>query len=296
MPTKQLETGPSVTTAATGTVSRAIQLLRVIAEADEPQTVSGLARSLGLPTSTVHRLLQLLKDHGMVAGDPSTRRYAPGHEFYRIGASLTARRSIGELARPIMQRVVDVCSETCILSTLLWSEHAMAFIEQVESTQPLRFSMPLHVRLPLVWGATGLSIVAMLSEEEVDELLAEAQPSPVQGTKLPSSRKFKQQLAEIRELGYAITERQKIADSVGIASAVVDSRGQPIGSLALTIPVSRYVPSSGPELGKLIADAAYEISRGLGYLVDPARAKSPTDPRRAKSPRKTADSGRHRRV
>jgi IclR family transcriptional regulator, acetate operon repressor len=270
MSTKAEEMTTAETTAATGTVSRAVQLLRVIAEADEPQTVSGLARSLGLPTSTVHRLLQLLKDQDMVEGDPSTRRYTAGHEFYRVGALLTARRSIGELARPIMQRVVDSCNETCVLSTLLWAEHAMAFIEQVESTHPLRFSMPLHARLPLIWGATGLSIVAMLSDEQVEELLTEAEPSPVQGTKPPSPRKFKQELAEIRERGYAITKHQKIADSVGISSAVLDSRGQPIGSLALTIPVSRYAEDSGPKLGKLIADAAFQISRGLGYVAAPA--------------------------
>ncbi|MFT3866665.1 MAG: IclR family transcriptional regulator [Solirubrobacterales bacterium] len=253
-----------------GTVARAIQLLRVVAEADEPQTVTGLAKALGLPSSTVHRLLQLLREQGMIAGDAGTRRYVPGRELYRLAAMLNGRRSISELARPVMERVVAACNETCVLSTLLWEEHRMVFVEQVESTHPLRFSMPLHEPLPLIWGATGLSIVAMLSEPEIDELLAEAEPSPVEGDKPPSPRQFKRELEAIRERGYAVTEGQKIADSVGIATAFLDHRRRPVGSLALTIPVSRFDPKSEAQLGELIAGAALEISTGLGYSAEVA--------------------------
>jgi DNA-binding IclR family transcriptional regulator len=253
-----------------GTVARAIQLLRVVAESDEPQTVTGLAKALDLPSSTVHRLLQLLREQGMIAGDSATRRYVPGRELFRLAAMLSARRSVAELARPVMERVVATCNETCVLSTLNWEDHQMVFVEQIESTHPLRFSMPLHEPLPLIWGATGVSIVARLGEAEVEELLAAAGPSPVEGSKPPLARTFKQELARIRERGYAVTEGQKIADSVGIASAVLDHRGQPVGSLALTIPISRYEPKSEGELGLLVMDAAAEISNGLGYSAEAA--------------------------
>lgn len=248
-----------------GTVARTIQLVRSIAEASEPQTVTGLARALELPSSTVHRLLQLLREQGMVEGDPSTRRYVPGRELYRLGALLTERRSLAELAKPAMEHVVGVCNETCVLSSLLWHERRMVFIQQVESTHPLRFSMPLHQPLPLIWGATGISMVAMLSEEEAKEVLDQAEASPVSGEKPPSPTRFKKQLATVRDKGYALTESQKIPDSVGIASALLDHRGRPIGSIAITIPSSRFTRKDEGKLGALISSAALEISTSLGY-------------------------------
>src|ERR1700712_5283236 len=92
-----------------GTIARAVQLLRAIAEAPEPQSVSALAAKLTLPSSTVHRLLQLLKDEDMVEAEVSTRRYRAGRGLYRLAESLTRSRSIVALARPYLVRVVQQC-------------------------------------------------------------------------------------------------------------------------------------------------------------------------------------------
>jgi DNA-binding IclR family transcriptional regulator len=252
-----------------GTVARAIQLLRVVAEAPEPQTVTGLAALLGLPSSTVHRLLQLLREQGMVEGDPATRRYLPGRELYRLASGLTARRSIVGLARPVLRRLAAASAETCVLGMPAAQRGTMTFVDQVESTRPLRISMPLHTPLPMVWGASGLSMVAMLPDVEADDLYAAAEPSPVSGKPVGSRAAFRARLAEIRTRGYAVSRAEKVEESVGVSAAVLDASARPVASVTLTVPCSRASSAVEREFGVLVAGAAAELSGSLGLVRAP---------------------------
>jgi DNA-binding IclR family transcriptional regulator len=249
-----------------GTVARAVRILRAIAEADDgrPQSVTELAGRVDLSTSTVHRLLQLLRAEGMVETAPRTRRYVVGIELYRLGMLAARRYGFVDVARPIQERLVEVCRETCVLGAYLPQEGNMAFIQQVETQHPLRFAMPMHVSLPLVWGASGLSILAFVEPERAEEIIAAAEPSPVDGAAPPPRDVLDERLDEVRRRGYAHSQGEKLADSVGIAAPVFGQDDEILGCLAVTIPVTRFDASSRDHLGRLVADAADELSASLG--------------------------------
>jgi len=84
------------TPASTGTVSRALQLLAVLADAKGPVAVKHVANTMGLAPSTAHRLLQLLRKEGFVDAAASGRLYDIGAQFYRSFA-----QQLGATADPI---------------------------------------------------------------------------------------------------------------------------------------------------------------------------------------------------
>ena len=65
-------------------VLKAIAVLRRLAERGEPVGVQQLASDTGLNVSTVHRLLQLMVQDGMVAYDAQARLYSVGTESIRF--------------------------------------------------------------------------------------------------------------------------------------------------------------------------------------------------------------------
>lgn len=248
---------------ALGPVARALHLLRALAEADEPRSATELAAMVGLPTSTTHRLLQLLREHAMVELDQVGRRYRPGLEYYRLGALVVAKQPIAETARPFMQAIVEHADESCLLGLYLPQTHKMTFAEQVESSHALRFTIPMHVPIELVWGCSGRVILAHLPEDEVVAALQAAGPSPVLGTPPPKRKAFASDLAAIRERGWDFTRGEKIPESVGLAAPVFTARGV-IGSLSLTIPAARFVEDRREGLGELLAEHAGRLSTALG--------------------------------
>lgn len=248
-----------------GTVSRAIGLVRVLAESDGPVTVSETAKRLGLPASTAHRLLRLLVDENIATHLPESRQYDAGAELVRIARRLAARTDVGLVALPFMEEVVEACGESCLLGLYRPNEHDMMFVAQVESPHTLRFHIPLNVPLPLIWGCSGRAILAYLPEAEVDQVFAIAEPAPVKGTAPPDPDEFKAKvLPAIRHRGYDFTKGEKIPDSIGIASPVFSAERGVIGSLSVSIPKTRFKTNSQGELGMLLSRTAGALSAALG--------------------------------
>lgn len=251
--------------APVGTVARTLRLLQELAQADDRVTVAGLAARIGLPSSTVHRLLQLLRTEGFVEADGSSRSYRPGPELLRVAALLAGKQDIGTISRPILERLVEACGETILLGVYLPSSRKMTFVEEVESPHALRFEIPCHVPLPVVWGCSGRVLLAHLPEEEARAALAEAEPSPVTGETIGDEEAFLERLREIRERGHDFTTGEKLASSIGIAAPVFGRDHNVVASLTVTLPTIRFSESDRPVLTKLVVDGAAELSNVFGY-------------------------------
>lgn len=253
------------TTNALGTVARAVRVIQCLAEADGPVSVGQLTERLELPSSTVHRLLQLLKGEGIVESDPVARTYRVGPELHRLAALIVGRSNAASLARPVMERVVAACRETCLLALYQPDTRQMMFVAQVQSPQPLRFEVECNVPLPPMWGSSGRVVLAHLPEDELREALAGAGPSPATGAPFGDAAAFARELRRVRNRGHDLTRGELLADSVGVAAPVFARGRGVIGSLTIAIPSVRFRPPQRAELVALVVDAAGELSRMLGH-------------------------------
>ncbi|ADB52391.1 IclR family transcriptional regulator [Conexibacter woesei] len=262
MSTRQTSDAPA---AAQGTVARTVRLIQCIAQTDDAVSVGQLTAQMDLPSSTVHRLLQLLKRDGIVESDPVARTYRVGPELHRLAALIVARSSTASLALPIMERVVAACGETCLLAVYDPDTRKTMFVEQVQSHHPLRFEVAGNVPLPPTWGSSGRVILAELPDDELQAVLADPQPSPVGGQQLGDPAEFAKELRKVRARGHDLTRGELLADSVGIAAPVFQRGRGVIGSLTIAIPSVRYQPAQRASLIQLVGDAADELSRLLGH-------------------------------
>ncbi|WP_433723996.1 IclR family transcriptional regulator [Nocardia sp. CA-129566] len=248
-----------------GPVARTLQLLQALAEAAEPLSLTQLATQLDLPSSTVHRLLKLLRERGFVEADPESRRYRVGWEFFRVGALVAARQPLNEMARPVLAELTAKCNENSQLGIYRPDERCMMFVEQARSTHHLSFSIPMYSPQPLLWGCSGRVIVAHLADPVVRELLEQAGPAPASGAPPPDPDQYLTELRRIRAEGWDTTNAEKIANSVGFAAPVFNANTV-VGSISITIPTLRYHSYQQAQYAELVMDAARSLSHSLGYL------------------------------
>jgi DNA-binding IclR family transcriptional regulator len=248
-----------------GTVARAVALMRVLAEAETDESIKSLARKLGLPASTVHRLLHLLMDQGM-AEQVDRHSYRAGTEFYRLGALVVGKTRIAEMALPFMREVVKRCDEYCMLCLYLATERKVMIAETVSSSHPLRYVRDKFMPMPVAWGATGRSVLAFLAEPEIRAVHDLRDPSPATGKPLPRYKEFSRELEAIRRQGYAQTFGQKIPGAVGFGAPVFGSEGVVVASLCVTVPQIRYRADRVKEIAGVLIEQAQHLSRALGYL------------------------------
>jgi DNA-binding IclR family transcriptional regulator len=225
-----------------GTVARTLAVLTVMAEAGGSVGVTDVASALGLPMSTSHRLLDLLRGAGFVERDATQRRYRLGLQFLRVASLVTQNTSFATLCQPALERLTAKTGETSMYCEYLPDNHMAAYTAKSDSPHSLRYRIALFEPAPVECGASGLAILSFLPSSLRTSLYATPRPSPLTG-KRPSSRTLADLIEVTRRKGFAFSSGEKLPESIGIAVPVRMSEEQPIGSLTLTIPESRFVKS-----------------------------------------------------
>lgn len=245
-----------------GTVNRVLRILTRFAE-KERWGLNELSRSLNLPRGTTHRLLNLCKPLNFVTQDEDGH-YMPGIELYRLAGRLASEIPINQIADPILQELRDRTDETVLLTLLVRNELKMFFSLSASPAHPLRYRIEKNRLEPLSWGATGRTLLAFLSQEEIDRILERAEPSPLDGRPLDPDELL-QSLETIRRDGYAASYSQRAPGAYGLAVPFFDARGEVRGNLTLTIPDFRFDPARQDELVALLREGAATLTRRLGW-------------------------------
>jgi DNA-binding IclR family transcriptional regulator len=255
-----------MTAEATGTVARVVRLLQCLADIDGDVSIKDVAGRLALPPSTVHRLLNLLADDGIVERSPARHVYRPGLELVRIASLIASKTRIADIALPSMRAVVEACDEVCMLVRYLPAARRVMVVASVDSSNPLRYQVERFVPHSLLWGATGRSTLAFLPPAEIEAVLDENDASPATGAKLPPRAEFLAELAAIRERGYVLTHGQKIAGAVGIGVPLFGAGNAVLGGLCITVPEVRFQPSAEQTLAALLRTHAGALNAQLGHV------------------------------
>ncbi len=242
-----------------GTVARTLAVLTVMAEAGGSIGVTDVAMALGLPTSTSHRLLDLLRGAGFVERDATQRRYRPGLQFLRVASLVTQNASFATLCQPALDRLAAETGETAMYCEYLPDRHMAAYAAKADSSHSLRYRIELFEPAPVECGASGVAILSFLPSSLRAGICAAPRPSPLTG-KRPSSRALANLIETTRRQGFAFSSGEKLADSIGVAVPIRLSEERPIGSLALTVPLARFVKSKLKAYVALLTEEARLLS------------------------------------
>ncbi len=256
----------------TGTINKMMSILRFAADQGLQWNIRTLSTQVDIPRSTVHRLCKVMANNGIFTYDQQTQEYSWGPDMIRIARSVYQGTDFQEMALRILKTVVDQCNETALLTKYNRQTGKLIFAEQVQCDQKIQYHTPIGEELPVHAGASGKAILAFLSEEEIEGIIASGL-EPVTNQTIVSPNELRKQLADIRIKGYAITHGERTPGAVGIASPIFDADSNVTGSLLVTIPSYRFRPKMEKSIHLLVRKGAEKLSNLLGYHPVPATGK-----------------------
>ena len=109
--------------------------------------VRELASHLGFSPPTIQRLLQTLKEHAFIDQDPKTRQYRLGNIYFQFVHTLQSVHPITQVALPFLHQLLSKTQETVHLNVIDGMERFC--VDNIESSQSLKASMPIGSRSPL---------------------------------------------------------------------------------------------------------------------------------------------------
>jgi IclR family transcriptional regulator, acetate operon repressor len=246
-------------------VGRAFRILSWMAARDDgPWGVRELAKGVEMNPSTVHRLLGLLEEEGLVRQDDPGGGYQLGTELLRLAWTASGTHPIRSAALPHMQVLAEESGETVSFGLYDPVRRQTYVAVVVESDAPVRYVSKLHEWRDLHTGASGRAVMAFLPDEERRDIVERTRLAPATEHTITSREELERVLAEVRERGYAFSQEERRLGGVGIAAPVFGPGGQVVAEVGVSVPTQRFVRSAEARLARLVRACARRIGEEIG--------------------------------
>jgi DNA-binding IclR family transcriptional regulator len=252
-------------------IDRVLGALEILAHDGPALTLGELSQRLGLPKSTMLRLLMVLEQHRFVQKDARSGVYRLGLKLFELGSRALAQLNLGDRAKPHLARLVFITSETAFLCVL--DDGEALSLERVESSRAVRVPSTIGWRAPAHCTAVGKALLAFLPESDLAALVRKRKLHAYTPNTITSLTHLRHELQTVRERGYAVDQEEMEEGLKCIAAPVRDHSGKVIASLGILSPAFRLPEKKIPELAASIVNEANELSAELGYHVEPKLAR-----------------------
>ena len=203
-----------------GVLDKAMQVLHAVDA--EPQGLTRLQQSTGLPRATAHRLAAALEAHGLLRRD-GEGRFELGHGLVAFGREAAARFPLLEKVRPVAQQLRDETGESVQVFVREGSQRRCVL--SLESAHGLRWIVPEGSLMPLDVGSSG----RLLNGE-----------------------------ANVRGWVQSVGERE--AGAASVSAAIIAADGSIAAAISVSGPVERLSKQPGKLFGDAVVAAARRIT------------------------------------
>jgi DNA-binding IclR family transcriptional regulator len=235
-------------------IEKALDVLFHLHAAPAPVGVTQLGRAVGLPKSSVHRLLASLARRGLVQQD-ARGGYEPGMGLVALGLGAQERDPLMIAARPVLESEAAATDETVFLVAL--RTRRLVVLDKAEGTGFLRASPRVGSTVPVHATAVGNLFLAFgdapLVRMPLERFTEHTRTSAVE---------LERAVARARRDGTA-TSREEWMPGLSVLAAPISVRGRMRGALALGAPTPRLPESAEDALLARVRAAAERISARL---------------------------------
>jgi IclR family acetate operon transcriptional repressor len=269
-------------------LNRALSLLDALAEEEDGLPLTALAKKVGLPPSSAHRLLTTLQRRRFVRFEPGAMLWRVGVQAFVVGASFARSREVAPVAMPYMRQLMDKCGET--VNLFVPNNGLSICIAQVQSRQVIRAISRPGGGLPLEHSASGKAMLAHLSRSEVEEIVDRRTSPDARSCSAYKLGKLHAELKRTRERGYALDDEEVAVGLRCIAAAIYDEHGAALAALSIAGPTSRLTDGRLPQLAEWVRASGQSVTREFGGAERDAQPRSPPS-RRSRANASAALSG-----
>lgn len=248
-------------------VSRAMEILRKVAENPGGVTLAKLCRESKITKNSIFRILNTLVSEGVLRRDPASQQFTMTGELLGLAYRGTGADVLSQVVLEPMRQLRDKTGETVLFGKLLGMEGVV--LEQFPGTHPVKVQVEIGVSFPLHCAAPGKAILASLPCEERTPICRSLSYTRFTKRSITSATAMLKELADVERSGVAFDRGEEIEDIRCVGSAVLDHRKRPVGAIWITGPASRLDDKTLVRYGSEVLAAVRLISRDLGLQPCP---------------------------
>jgi DNA-binding IclR family transcriptional regulator len=248
--------------APVGVISKVLKILEVLQGSGSGLGLKAISDATGIHKSTAHRFLKHLEREGYLICTEAGA-YLIGPRLSQMTARVNPQANLQTVARPVLWELWKSTQETVNLAVL--DQNTVLYVEVMESPHEFRLSSRVGTRRPLHATALGKALAAFLPDDARDSILSTISFQPSTQKTIMNMVQFRRELQKIQRQGYALDDEEAVLGARCVSAPVLDSRGEAVGAVSVSGPVTRLSLNQVATLADAVTSAARSISVAMGF-------------------------------
>ncbi|MCB0213555.1 MAG: IclR family transcriptional regulator [Anaerolineae bacterium] len=245
-------------------LERALDIFEFIT-ANGGSGVEEISRHLGIPKSSVYRILSTLEKRGYI--------HHAGPNNYEVGIRLLTLQGITErqnhfiqVARPHLQSLAHRTGQTAHLALLAVDQ--VGYIDTVMGEQGLSIYPSFGTQTPLYCTSLGKVLLAYLSPKNRRSILDQIKLERRTSNTITSRTELEEHLVQVRGQGYALDQEEYELGLRCIGSPIRNSGGEVVAAISISGLAGKFSQIELLDWIRTVQRTAIAISKELGYKGD----------------------------
>jgi len=259
----------SKTNEGTASLDKALDVLDAAGSSAGGLSQAELGQMLGLPRTTLYRLLGTLVARGFLRRDPLRRVYCLGSRCLEYARATYAMPDLLAAASAELRSLRDMTGETTYLAALDGLE--VISLDRCDGAHAQRSHAAVGQRKPLHCTSQGKAILSALAPEKRDALVRDLTLAAHTSRTITDRRRLLAELRLTTQRGWSIDDEEMIPGVRCCGAPIVDTHGAVRGAVSVAGPAFRLTMERVELLGPELAEAARRIGAQLSS-ARPARS------------------------
>ncbi len=239
--------------------------MEILALKNKELSFAEILKDINIPSSSLWRILNVLKDRGYVYFDERRRTYRLGFQFLYMNNTLMGGIGYRSLALEYLERLSELSGETTELDVQIQDQ--LVLVEQVEGADAIRlYSHPGSVIPYFHATAPGKVYLAHMEKEKIKRVVRKIGLPRLTVNTIYDFEQIEREIEEVKAKGYAYDFEELREGVCRISAPIYDKDNRLLGCFTIACPSFRLEKEGNrkDELGLLVKKVAFEFSNDHG--------------------------------
>ena len=243
-------------------IGRAFAILEQVARHRDGISLAELSKSVGLHNSTTFHLVQSMVALGYIRQVKENKRYRVGRPLFALAASALDEIEMVSLATPILEGLSQETGECGHFAVRVGD--AAIVVARTSGPGAFQLADRVGVSRPLHCTALGKVLLAALSPDQFERLLARISLTSNTPKSITDTEALRREVEEVRQTGYALDDGEFDPEVRCLAVPVREFTGSVVGALGISGPIWRLSVQTLRARSGIVQTAAARLSAEFG--------------------------------
>jgi len=243
-------------------IEKAIAILDCFSTIDRNLSVASIAKQIGIPRGTAHRIISTLRDHGLLERDRERDHYRLGMKLFEYGTTVLGTMELQREAKSFVEaltKVSGISVHLCVFDGI-----RSTVVNRTECDGNRANTTVVIEAAPAHCTSTGKAILAFQSATIISKVIAQGLMRYTPHT-ISDSDALLKELALVRERGYAVDNEELSIGIRCVGAPIRNVSGRVFAAVSVSGPARKVPDARIAELAALVIHYADAISAQLGY-------------------------------